>query len=312
MQDFVKDSQRSDGSFSNLVVKLKYNELENYLVVSRDSGSIDIWNTGKPKSKHEIKAHKYRANSITFTSDGKAFFSSSSFENSTKLWNAETGKLVHWIRDMTGPVGATSNNQFYVIANSGQFRLFDNKQGLLLPEKYTSEGVVTAIAADVSSGLIAIGTESGTLELWKYSENKGLPSIKKVSSFKPYETGNWVVGLQFSASGKALYSVARFGSIDEWSPSTLEKRRSAPTLLKYVYSTAFSPDGNLLGLAGTKEKVGTGAGSVEVISLATGKSSAFQVNTNLAVVEFLPPVSSLIVSQNRSAGVFVLPHEPSP
>jgi len=137
-----------------------------------------------------------------------------------------------------------------------------------------------------------------------------LPSIKKVSSFRPYEMGNWVVGLQFSAGGKALYSVSRFGSIDEWSSVNLEKQRSVPTILKYVYSTAFSQDGNLLGLAGTKEKVGAGAGSVEVISLVTGESSAFQINTNLAVVEFLPPVSSLIVSQNRSAGVFVLPHEP--
>ena len=307
LQNFNKDSQESDGSFSNLIVNMKYDEKNNLLVVSHDSGSIDIWNTNKLQSKRVIKAHKYRANSLAF--DGKAFFSSSTFENSTKLWNTDTGELLQLIRDMTGPVSTTPSNQFYVIANSRHVRLFDAKQMLLLPEKYSCEGVITAIATDASSGLIAIGTESGTIEVWQYSEIKGVPAIKKVTSFKPYEIGDWVVGLQFSPVGKSLYAVTRFGSIDEWTSHTLEKRRSLPTTLKYVYSAAFSRDSNSLGLAGTEEKVGSGPGSIEVISLATGKSMAFHVNTNLAVVEFLPPISAFIAALNKSTGVFALPPE---
>lgn len=309
LQNLNIDSQGADGSFSSLVVNLKYNDKESLLVVGRASGNIDVWEAKKAQSKREINAHKYPANSLTFTSDGDAFFSSSYFENSTKLWDARTGALLHLIRDMRGPVGTTPGKQIYVIANDDHVRLFDYKQKLLLPDKYPCGGIVKVIATDVASGQIAVGTESGSIVIWKYSENKGIPALGKISSAQPYQFGDWVVGLQFSPSGNSLYSVARFGSIDERASSTLEKMRSVPTTLKYVYSTAFFRDKGLLALAGTEEKVGAGPGSVEVISLATGESRKYQVNTNLAVVEFLPPISSFIAAQSRAIGVFTLPHE---
>lgn len=309
LQAFTRDNQGADGSVSSPIISLKYNDKESLLVVGHESGNIDIWDTRKAQSKREIKAHKYPANSLTFSSDGDVFFSSSYFENSTKLWDVKTGDLLHFVRNTRGPVGTTPNKQVYVIANGDHLRLFDYRQKLLLAEKYMCGGSITTIATDASSGLIAVGNEYGSIDVWKYSENKGVPALKKVSGIKPYQFGDWVVGLQFSANGSSLYSVSRFGSIDEWASGTLEKRRSVPTVLKYVYSTSFFRDKDILALAGTEEKVGTSPGSVEVISLATGESRKYPVNTNLAVVEFLPPISSLIAVQSKSTNVFTLPHE---
>jgi WD40 repeat protein len=311
LQNFTKDSQETDGSFSSRVVTLKYNDKEKYLVVGHESGSIDIWDAKKARSKREIKAHEYRANQLAFSSDGNAFFSNSYFERSTKLWDARTGELLHSIPDMRGPVGATPNEQIYVIANSQHVRLFDYKRKLLLSEEYVCGGVVTALATDASSGQIAVGTASGTVEVWQFLENEGIPSLKMVSSANPYPIGDWVVGLQFSSSGNSLYSVARFGSIDEWvSKNRAMSRRSVPTILKHVHSAAFfGKKKELLALAGTEEKVGLGPGLVEVISLVTHESKTYRVNTNLAVVEFLPPLSSLIAAQSRSTKVYTLPNE---
>lgn len=306
-QNFTKDSRKAAGSSSSLFFNLKYNDNENLLIVGRESGSIDIWDTNKASSKREIKAHAYPVNSITFTSDGGAFFSSSYFENSTKLWDAKSGALLHLVRDMRGPVAVAPGKQFYVVANGDHFRLFDYTQKLLLPAKYPCGGIVTVIAVDSASGQIAFGTESGSIELWKYSEFKGIPALKKISGVKPYQFGDWVVGLYFSSSGSSLYSIARFGSIDEWSSSTLEKRRSVPTILKQVYSTAYLRDKDFLALAGTAEKVGSGPGSAEIISLIAGTSKTYRVNTNLAVVEFLPPISSFIAAQSNSTSIYALP-----
>ena len=308
LQNFTKDNQAAAGSASSPVVSMRYGK-EGFLVIGRESGAIDVWETAKSQPKREIKAHGYPANSITFTSAGDAFFSSSYFENSTKLWSIKTGEQLFLVRRMNGPVGTTPNENIYVIANGDYLSLFDYKKKSLLTEKYPCGGIVKVIAADVTSGRIAVGTESGIIEVWQYLENKGLPTLKKVSSAKSYQYGDWVVGLQFSSSGSSLYSVARFGSIDEWASGTLEKMRSVPTILKYVYSTAFFRDRDFLALAGTVEKLGTGPGSVEVISLATGESSKYPVSTNLAVVEFFPPMFSFIAAQNKLTSAFAVPRE---
>ena len=306
LQNFTKDNQVAAGSASSPIVSMKFSK-EGFLVIGRESGTIDVWDTAKSQPKREIKAHSYPANSITFTPEGDAFFSSSYFENSTKLWSIKTGEQLFLVRRMNGPVGTTPDEHIYVIANGDYLSFFDSKQKLVLPEKYPCSGIVKVIATDVTSGRIAVGTESGTIEVWQYFESKGKPTLKKASDAKPYQFGDWVVGLQFSSSGNSLYSVARFGSIDEWASNTLEKRRSVPTILKYVHSTAFLRDKDLLALAGTEEKVGTGPGSVEVISLATGESRKYPVNTNFAVVEFLQPISSFIAAQSKSTSVFTLP-----
>ena len=311
LQNFNRDSQLADSKFSNHIVSIKYSNKEKILLVSHESGKIDIWNTNSTKRKQEINAHKYSTDYLAFTSDEKSFFTSSVFENSTKLWDTGSGEMLHKIRDMAGPVGSTPSDDVYVIANSSSryVRLFDTNKKLLLAEKYACEGVIKSLATHATAGLIAIGTESGTIELWKYSEAKGVPSMDKVSSFKPYGLGDWVIGLKFSTDGKSLYSVTRFGSIDEWSSSTLKKSGSLSTDLKYINSAAFSHNGNSLGLAGTEEKVGSGPGSVVVISLVTGSTKAFRVNTNLAVIEHLPSIFSYIAALNRSVGVFALPAE---
>lgn len=309
LKNFKKDTQQSDGSFASLIVDLKYNEKSNVLVASHDSGTIDIWSTNEARSKREIKAHEYRPNSIALNSEGNIIFSSSTFGRSTKLWSAESGKQLYFIRDMTGPVSTTPNNQVYVVANKEYFRLFNYGQKHLLSKKYENGAVITTITTDMASGLIAVGTEYGTIEMWKYLETNGKPSLVKVASARPYQVGNWVVGLQFSADGKGLFSVSRYGSIDEWTPGNMKKMGSVKTTLKYVNSTSFFRDRNLLALAGTIERIGTGPGSIELISLATGETKTYPANTNLAVVEFLPPIASLISAQKRTVGVHALPKQ---
>ncbi|MGZ5008581.1 MAG: WD40 repeat domain-containing protein [Methylobacter sp.] len=310
LTNFSEDSKTSDNYFESLVVNLKYDDKEKYLVVGHESGKIDIWDAKEALSKREIKAHEHRANLITFTSDGNSFFSNSYFETSTKLWSAKTGELLHLIPDTRGPVCATPNENIYLIANNEYIRFFDNERKLLLPEKYVLGGVVTAMATDIASELIAIGTASGSIEVWQFSENKEKLSIRKISSVKPYDTGNWIVGLQFSSNGKNLYSVARSGSIDEWTIKTFEKRRSIGTPLKHINSVAFLQASELLALGGTVDNVGVGDSFVEVISLSTEKSSIYIANTKLTIVEFIPPLAKLIASQYKSTKVLSLPPSP--
>lgn len=315
-KDFLKNlanGQKTDGSRPRVVVSLKYNEKEKYLLVGHESGSIEIWDATKAMSMREIKAHDHRANTLAFSADGNAFFSNSYFENDTKLWNVKSGALISSIPNTTGPVSATSDKRFYIIANSEELRIFDYQNNILLPEKFKfSYDVVTAMAYDFSTDKVAIGSASGTMQILSFSVKEGKPTLEKISDANPYAMGNWIIGLQFSDNGRSLYSVARFGSIDEWSTQPLKIKRSLPTALKNIYAAAFMPDKGFLALSGTGEYVypASGTGYLEIISLATSLNSAHKLTTNYpGPVEFLSPPSSVISAESYSMEVYPLPQE---
>lgn len=304
--NLIKESRSTDESFKNLVVSLTYDDKGKYLVVGHESGNIDIWDAKESRSKSEMKAHDYRANWITFASDGNSFFSNSYFEESTKLWSAKTGELLHSIPDTRGPVCTTSDESIYLVGQSSQIRIFDIRRKILLPEKYVSSGVILVMAVDIASRQIAVGTASGTIEVWKLLGGNEKASLQKTLSAKPYVTGDWVVGLQFSPDGAMLYSVARSGLVDEWKARSLVRNRTISTTLKHIHSVAFFRGKELLALSGTEDKVGVGGGSVELVALTSGTSTTYRANTNHPIVELLPPLATLISAQSRSMKAYTL------
>jgi WD40 repeat protein len=307
LANFVEGSKNPDGPLDKRVVSLAYHDKDKYLVVGHESGSIDIWDAKEARSKREVKAHMYRANLISFASDGARFFSNSYFEQSTKLWSAKTGELLLSISDTRGSVCATPNDDIYLIATSegSTVRFFDLARKILLTEEYKSSGVVQTMAMDTASEQIAIGTASGTIEVWSFSRIGPIPKLQHTATAKPYATGNWVVGLQFSPGGKRLYSVASSGVIDEWESATLKKYRSLPVTIR-IKSSTFLQDKSLVALAGTVDKEGFGAGTVELVSLSTGRSTLYRSSTNFPVAEFLSGLSSLIITQFQSIQVHPL------
>lgn len=315
-KDFLQSltsSQKTDGSRPRVVVSLKYSEKEKTLLVGHESGDIEIWDATKAKSMHEIKAHGYRANSLAFSADGKAFFSNSYFENETKLWDVKSGELISSIPTTKGPVSVTSDSRFYIIASNAELRIFDYQNRALLPGKFKfSHDVVTAMAYDFSTDKVAVGTASGTIQILSFSVKEGKPNIEKISNANPYETGNWVVGLQFSDNGRSFYSVARFGSIDEWSTQPLKIKRSLPTGLKNIHAAAFMLDKGFLALSGTGEYVypKSGTGYLELISLTNAVNSTHKLTTNYpGPIEFLYPFSAVISAESYSMEMYPLPRE---
>lgn len=300
VRNLVNDRMSNDGSFENHVVSLVYDDKGKYLAVGHESGNIDILDATEARSIHRIKAHGYRANRITFATDGRSVFSNSDFEETTNLWSVKTGELLYSIPHTRGPVCATADNRFYLVGASSQIRLFDIKRKLLLPAKFESSGVILTMVADLSSRQIAVGTASGSIEIWRLLKSGGKPVLQKILNTKPYATGDWVIGLQFSPDGEKLYSVARSGLVDEWSVRSLEKNRAITTTLKHIHSVAFLRGKGLLALGGTEDKAGIKGAAVELVSLVEGTSMIRRSDTNLPVVEFLPSIGVLLAAQSKS------------
>jgi WD40 repeat protein len=282
-----------------------FDETTGYFVVGRESGEIDIWNTRTTHPKKVIKSHKYRASVVSFSNDGTCFFSSSCSENATKIWNAENGELEYEIPESRGPVCRTPDDNIYIIANSKTsgcnncIRLFDHTQKTLLPDGYESSGFVQVMTEHSHSGLVAVGTASGTIDVWRYSHTGEKPVLEKIAGIMPYQSGEWVLGLQFSQNGEILCSVSRSGKIDEWRTDTMELKRSIPPRLNWVYSPKFLKSNELLAFTGTQENHGMGGGYIELVSFRAERTTVYPSPSNLAVVEFLSPFNTMIAVRNH-------------
>jgi hypothetical protein len=223
------------------------------------------------------------------------------------LWDTESGRLLMSIAGARGPSGATPDPNFYVVADSSMFRLFDFRAKSILPDEYPSTGVPTSLTTDVASRQIAVGTASGTIDVWTFVRTAGKPTLNLVSSQHPYDVGDWVVGLQFSRDGSTLYAVTRSGLVDEFDSVSLKKKRSLQSSLKYVHSAEFIESKNTLALAGTRDEVGLNDPWLEVISLSNGNSQLYPSNFNLAVLKYVPPLSSVLAIQYGKPALVPLP-----
>jgi WD40 repeat protein len=303
--NFIEDSKTNDGSFNKRVVGMSYNDKGRFLIVGEESGNLDIWDARQANAKRRIKVHDHRVNWIAFASSGDQFFTNSYFERETKLWSAKTGELVHVIPNTRGPVITTSDARMHLVSDESVIHVFDIERKELLSRTDGSSGVILTMAFDDASQQVAVGTASGTLEIWKYSNINNEPKLRKVQSSAPYVVGNWVMGIAFTPGGRTVFSVARSGLIDEWDSQSLEKVRSLSTSMMHVHSAAFDIPRARLALGGTSNTIGGDPGYVEVISLDSGKVISPSRVGNLPVVEF-GPEDILFASQINSVRTYLV------
>jgi WD40 repeat protein len=299
--NFVANSGSSD-----TISDLAFDPQNEFLLVGRESGKVDIWDTRQANARREIKAHKQRASKLRFSSDGQVFFTNSYFETVTNVWDTASGELLHTIPSARGPVVETSESNFFIIIAAGsELRIFDLKHRDVLPEKYSgASGVATAITYDLLTDHLAIGTASGEVVIWKFNSNQGHPTLEQVATAHPYQMGNAVVGVKFFNKGNSLYSIPQRGPIDEWSTRPFEKLRSRQATLKFSSSPIFVPERGLVAITGFVD-TSTYGGFLEILNLETGSDSMIDLKENgSGVISYLPSLST-VISANGSSISFI-------
>jgi WD40 repeat protein len=253
--EFIQNlnNQISNSQSRDSINSMAYDPKNDFLLVGRESGAIDIWDGRQANARREIKAHKQRASQLAFSSDGRMFFSNSSSDDVTHVWDAASGALVHTIERSRGPVVETSVPGLFVVAASSGLRIFDLATKELLPDTYRQVGdVVTALAYDAPTDQLAIGTASGGVEIWRLLKVP-LPTLAQVAVTRPYVMGNWVKAVQFSDGGRSIYSLPQRGNLDEWSSPGLERLRSREISLSFVGSSVFIPEKGRLAMVGSRK-----------------------------------------------------------
>jgi WD40 repeat protein len=175
--------------------------------------------------------------SVAFSSDGKTIASGSD-DNTIKIWDSSTGKLIRTLTGHSSSVLSVAFSSDGKTVASGSWdntiKIWDSSTGKLIRTLTGhSQGVLSV--AFSSDGKIASGSEDNTIKIWDSSTGKVIPTLKGHSES--------VSSVAFSSDGKTVASGSYDSTIKIWDSSTGKLIRTLTGHSQGVLSVAFSSDG---------------------------------------------------------------------
>ena len=178
---------------------------KNYLchftgVVSLEKGNQISW----PSINSILQGHAEGVTSVAFSQDGK-YIISGSLDNTIRLWNAQTGKLVsdpfeghtHWVTSV-----AFSPDGKYIVSGSRDktIRIWDAQTGKLVSNAFEGHtNWVTSVAFSPDGKYIVSGSDAQTIRMWDAHTRTLVSDL-----FKGHTDG--VTSVAFSPDGKYIVS----------------------------------------------------------------------------------------------------------
>lgn len=279
-------------------MSMRFHQASKRLLIGMESGAVHIWDATQRESHRSLQAHQYRVEHLQFSHDGNSFFSNSGFEDITRLWESDSGKLLATIANARGPAAQGPEDDLYLLGSDDGFLLYSLEQRRVLTGRKSS-GSTTALAASSDTGMVAVGTASGSIQLWQFSKREDLIPLHLLGEIKPYEPGTWILALGFSQDGQHLISANRKGVVTEWNVPDLSKHRDLPSTLKWAHQATFADGMPWLSLAGTLDPRGTKEPKVELINLEKGEALRFKARSNYSVAEMIEPLSMGFIAHGR-------------
>ncbi|NER46186.1 MAG: WD40 repeat domain-containing protein [Symploca sp. SIO1A3] len=243
-----------------------------------------------------FKGHSELIRSVAISPDGQ-ILASGSIDQTIKLWNLATGKLLDTLEGHSSavlsvafhPDGKTLAGGSNLAVGDGNLKLWDVKTGTL--QRVLDQGLinfrVSCVTFSPDGQTLATGNIDATIKLWKLSSGKLYRTLKG---------HGWdVASVAFSRDGRLLVSGGFDGAIKIWNWRTGELlhtlNRPSPSniigsLVSWfdssvgaIYSVAISPDGQMIASAGSDQLIilwNSGTGKL-VRTLTEHSGSVFAV-----------------------------------
>jgi tetratricopeptide (TPR) repeat protein len=219
---------------SNRIMKLDFNSQSLVFSIGKTDGTIEIRDASDLNKKIIIKAHKMRISSLVSSNDGELFASSSStVDETTKVWDSKTGKSILEIPNTRGPEVFSNDRNILYIAHNSKLFIYDLLNQKFFPGEYKANGVVQSLAVSSDGKFLAVGT-TGKVQIWQIEKKlsgiffwqklEGI-SLDLDSEKTLYGLKNWIQAIAFSKDNKQITTISRFGGIDILDAPSLSNRK---------------------------------------------------------------------------------------
>jgi WD40 repeat protein/tetratricopeptide (TPR) repeat protein len=201
-----------------------------------------------PRFALSIPAHYSAVMSVAFTSDGKGVLSGS-WDNTVKLWDAQTGKPIRAFAGHTGRVGAVPampDGKRIVSGGDTTVRIWDLATGVGLKTIHADASQVFSVAVSRDGKMIASAGSDGTVKLWSDAGD----AIATLA-----HGGQRVFSVAFSPDGSRLVSGGDDATVKVWDVAAHALLATMTAHTKIVDAVAFSPDGQTVASASDDHSV---------------------------------------------------------
>jgi len=216
--------------------------------------------------------HANRVTSVAFSSDGRTVLTGSG-DNTAKLWDAETGFLIHTFTDhegqMTGVAFAPSRRQVLTGSVDGTAKLWDAETGAQIRTFKGHSNIVTCVTFSPDGKQILTGSEDSTVKLW---------DVETGREIRTFQESSFVSSVAFSPDGSRILTGSYDNTAKLWDVLTGQQIRTFKGHSNFVKSVAFSPEGRevLTGSADNTAKLWDSETGQEIRTL---RGHSFWVNS---------------------------------
>ncbi|PYQ67178.1 MAG: hypothetical protein DMF53_02210, partial [Acidobacteria bacterium] len=184
-----------------------------------------------------LEGHQRTVSSVAFDPQGETLASGSD-DNTVKLWEARSGKLLHMLKEHD-LFSLAFDPQGEMLASAGAgdtVKLWEVRSGKLLR---TLEGQdIRSVAFDPQGGTLASGSNDTMVKLWETRSGKLLRTLEG------HQNSVWSVA--FDPQGRTLASGSKDHTVKLWEVRNGKLLRTLEGHTAPVNLVAFSPDGRLL------------------------------------------------------------------
>nr|WP_317891623.1 WD40 repeat domain-containing protein [Tolypothrix sp. PCC 7601] len=224
-------------------------------VVGRLREAVYLQPQNKFQELQTLSDHNSAVNSVAFSPDGQKLASGSN-DNTIKLWDVSTGKVIQTLphlqeatptasyidsghQDSVTSIAFSSDGQKLASGSEDKtIKLWDMTTGKLLQTFNGHSGLIKTIALSNDGEKLASGNDDKTIKLWDVSTGKLLQTFSGHSDV--------VNSVAFSSDGEKLASGSKDKTIKLWDVSTGKLLQTFNGHSQSVNSVALSNDGKQL------------------------------------------------------------------
>lgn len=213
-------------------------------LAAADGNGVRLWSLPDGQTLRSLPGAPF--SNAVFSPDGS--WIAVAQQRQVTLWETATGvsKTLSGHQSLVQSIAFDRDGRRVVSADrSGSVRVWDLDTGKQLLTLGDSLGSPTTLAASPNNRLLAVGTASGTVRIWKMPSRELLHDLRL---FQRSTSSDGVTALAFDASGKWLAMGQESGVVSLWEPDSGRLVRQLPQRSSPVDFLAFESEATLVAV----------------------------------------------------------------